>query len=282
MIDCTVIILTKNEELNITDCINSLNNKFKRVVVVDSFSDDNTTSISKNLGAEIYFNHFVNYGVQFQWALDNTNIETNWVFRFDADERLTPESLAEIEVLCEQNKETNVNGIIFKLELNFLGKKLKHGGTYPFKKLCIFKFGKAYMELREMDEQIVINSGKIIEMKSISKHEDYKDLTTWINKHNWYATRAVSDYFSHVNKKLITKNMDFPSKLRRLLKYKIYYKLPMRFRAWSYFIYRYLFRLGFLDGKEGFYYAFFQAYWYRLLIDAKILEKIKKEKCAEK
>jgi glycosyltransferase involved in cell wall biosynthesis len=275
MADLTTIILTKNEELNIKECINSVKAVSKRIVVVDSFSTDKTVEIAQTLGAEIYEHEFVNYGKQFQYALDNIDVKTKWVFRFDADERLTEESASELEKLCVENENTDINGFIFKLEVNFLGKSLKHGGTYPFKKLCIFKFGLGYMEDRSMDEQIILTEGRSIEMKTVSKHIDFRDLTYWIAKHNWYATRAAKDYFDNNGKPGDYSKLDYPAKVRRFVKYKIYYKLPIRLRCWMYFVYRYIFRLGFLDGKEGFFYAFFQAYWYRLLVDAKIHESQK-------
>ena len=224
------------------------------------------------MGADIYKHEFINYGKQFQYALENTNINTKWVFRIDADESLTSESYEEIKQLIEKNNNTNVNGIVFCLNVTFLGKELRHGGMVPFKKLCIFKFGKAYMETRYMDEQIVLTEGDIIEMKTCAKHDDYKDLTYWINKHNWYATRAAKDYIEMHDKTENLQKLDTPSKINRFVKYKLYNKLPSRFRCWLYFIYRYYFRLGFLDGKEGFLFAFFQAYWYRMLIDAKVFE----------
>ena len=278
MIDLTAIILTKNEEKNLSDCIDSVRDVAKRIIVVDSYSNDDTLKIAEEKGADIYQHPFENYGKQFQWAMDHTDIDTEWIFRFDADERLTPDSARELIRLCTENADTDVNGIIFTLEVVFLGRKLKHGGTYPFKKLCIFKRGMAYMEERSMDEQLVLTAGRSVEMKCVSEHHDFRDLTFWINKHNWYATRAAKDYFDFKGKEDTYQNLDFPSKIRRIIKYKIYYKLPMRFRCWLYFIYRYVFRLGFLDGKEGFFYAFFQAYWYRLLVDAKIYEAIKMDK----
>lgn len=278
MADLTTIILTKNEELNIERCINSVKKVSKRIVVVDSFSTDKTVEIAKALGAEVYQHEFINYGKQFQYAMDNTNIQTQWVFRFDADERLTEEGSAELEELCKKHKDTDVNGFIFKLEVNFLGRSLKHGGTYPFKKLCIFKYGKAYMEERSMDEQIVLTEGRCIEMKTVSEHLDFRDLSYWISKHNWYATRAAKDYFDHLDSGDDYTKLDLTCKLRRIIKYKIYYKMPMRMRCWMYFIYRYWIRLGFLDGKEGFIYAFLQAYWYRILVDAKIYESKQQNK----
>ncbi|MGX7132231.1 glycosyltransferase family 2 protein [Enterococcus songbeiensis] len=270
----TVVILTKNEETNLPECLESLNKRFQRVVIVDSFSTDGTKNVAKHYNAEFVQHEFVNYGKQFQWAITHLDITTQWIFRLDADERLTSESLNEIAVLSEKNKDTNVNGIIFPLEVNFLGKRLRHGGTFPFKKLCIFKQGKAFMEEREMDEQIVLTEGISVEMKHISKHEDFKDLTFWIDKHNWYASRAAKDYLHNLqnNGKDDYQSLDTPAKIRRFLKYGLYYRLPSIIRTNAYFLYRYIFRLGFLDGYAGFLYAFFQAYWYRVLVDAKIYE----------
>lgn len=272
MADITAIILTKNEEKNIKRCIESITGLCSRIVVMDSYSNDQTCNIAESLGAEIYKHEFVNYGAQFQYALDTVGIQTQWVFRIDADESLTEESYEEIRSLTKIHSNTDVNGIIFCLDVTFLGKQLHHGGLVPFKKLCIFKFNKAYMECRYMDEQIVLTEGRTVEMKTRARHDDYKNLTYWINKQNWYASRAAKDYLEMDDITENIKSLDFPSKVNRFVKYKIYRHLPSRFRCWLYFVYRYYIRLGFLDGREGFYFAFFQAYWYRQLIDAKVFE----------
>ena len=128
MIDLTAIILTKNEELNIADCINSIKDLAKRIVVIDSFSTDRTVQIAKELGAEVYEHEFINYSKQFLYGLNETDIRTTWVLRIDADERLTDASGKEIENLCSENMQTDVNGIILRFEVTFLGKKLRHGG----------------------------------------------------------------------------------------------------------------------------------------------------------
>ncbi|MGM7314197.1 glycosyltransferase family 2 protein [Enterococcus casseliflavus] len=271
-IDMTVIILTKNEEKNLSDCLESLKDSFERVIIVDSYSEDETYSISQKYNCEFVQHAFVNYGEQFQWALEHLEIKTKWVFRLDADERLTEKSLDEIKFLANKHYEDNVNGIVFPLEVKFMGKRLRYGGTYPFKKLCIFKKDFAYMEKREMDEQIIITEGEIVEMKNVSLHEDFKSLTYWIDKHNWYATRAAKDFLNRAKKGDEYADLDRSAKIRRYVKYNIYYKLPSIIRTSSYFFYRYFIRLGFLDGYIGFLYNFLQAYWYRVLVDAKIYE----------
>lgn len=271
----TAIILTRNEESNLPACIKSIDGVVDRIVVVDSFSSDETVNVALDLGAEVIQHEFINYGAQFQFALDNASIDTQWVLRIDADERMTADSSSEMVSLCELNKDTDVNGIVMRLKIHFMGKELRHGGAYPMRKLCIFKYAEAFMETRYMDEQIVLKRGKCIEMKHDVEHDDYKDLSFWIGKHNWYATRAAKDYLENLSQDDDSADkLDANSKINRLVKQRVYYKLPSRIRTWLYFAYRYYFRLGFLDGRAGYWYAFFQAYWYRTLVDAKIYESL--------
>lgn len=272
MADLTAIILTKNEEKNIKECIESIQDVAKRIVVIDSFSSDNTVQSAKDLGVEIYQHDFLNYAKQFIYGMEIANIKTKWVLRIDADERLTDKSAAELEYLCNENEETDVNGIVVRFQVEFMGKKLKHGGIYPFRKLLVFKSGIGYIENRNMDEHIILSHGKSVEMKNDSLHHDYKDLTYWVNKHNWYASREVLDYYQFGLGKEDGRDLDKRAKLKRIIKFGIYYKLPMGMRAHLYYLYRYYIKLGFLDGKEGKIFAFMQAYWYRYLVDAKIYE----------
>ena len=273
MTDLTAIVLTKNEELNIRDCLASIQPLAKRIVVVDSFSADRTAEIAKEFGADVYQHEFVNYSKQFLYGLNETGIDTKWIFRIDADERLTEASRAEIESLCELNMDTDVNGIILRFEVTFLGKKLRHGGIYPFRKLLVFKRGIGTIEDRYMDEHIVLAEGRTVEVKNDSEHHDFKDLAYFIQKHNWYSSREVLDYIE--NTKLQHEDgreLNHKAGVKRWIKFHIYYKLPMGMRAHLYYWYRYYIKLGFLDGKEGKIYAFMQAYWYRYLVDAKIYE----------
>jgi len=272
MADITAIILTLNEEKNIVKCIKSIQPVVKRIVVVDSYSTDRTVEIAKELGAEVIQNKFINQSQQFIFAIDSLDISSKWIFRIDADERLTEKSAQELCELTENHSADNVNGIIVRFEVNFMGKKLRHGGVYPFRKLVVFKTGTAHMEKRNMDEHILLDIGTSVQMKSDCLHQDFKTLHDWIDKHNKYSDREVLDYFA---KKDVQegKKLSGGARFKRFVKFKIYYKLPMGFRAWLYYCYRYYFKLGFLDGKAGKIFAFLQAYWYRFLVDAKIYEK---------
>lgn len=268
--DITAIILTKNEEKNIVDCINSICNIVKRIVIIDSFSTDKTVEIAKRMGAEIYQHEFENYAKQYIYGVEISKIDTIWTLRIDADERLTEESAKELEELCNINNNTNVSGIVLRFKKNFLGKDLYHGGIYPWKKMNCYKTKLGHIEDRMMDEHIVLDSGDVVTMKNDSLHFDFKSLEFFIDKHNWYSTRECIDYFNHKNQIATNETVD----IKTWVKMHLYYKLPLGLRAHLYYIYRYYIKLGFLDGKEGKIYTFLQAYWYRFLVDAKIYEKL--------
>ena len=284
MADITAIILTKNEEVNIEKCITSIRPIVRRIVVVDSGSCDRTAEVAKALGAEVLVNELKPFlfSFYFLYGMEHAGIQTKWVFRIDADEELTEESAREIEELCDANEETDVNGIVVRFEVNFMGRPIHHGGVYPFRKLLLFKYGKGTIEDRYMDEHCIIFEGRTVETVHDSLHHDYKGLSAWIEKHNNYSTREMQDYFNSLSDDAATglgaeHDLDAKAKFKRFLRWKVYYRFPAGFRAWAYYFYRYYVRLGFLDGREGKIFCFMQAYWYRFLVDAKIYEQEKKD-----
>lgn len=269
----TAIVLAKNEEKNISNCLKSLAGLVKRIVVVDSGSIDKTVDIARSFGADIYSHEFVHYAAQFNWALDNVDITTKWVYRIDADEVVTPELADEISKACAEHDNDDVNGFVMRFKIYFMGRFLTHGGIYPFYNLTIFKTGHGRYEDRAMGEHIFLSSGRTIVLQNDCLHYDFKDLDAWISKHNWYATREVSDYFDIMGKHDDLESLYGEAEKTKSLRDKVYYRLPKFLRAHLYFIYRYYFKLGFLDGKPGKIHAFLQAYWYRFLVDAKIYER---------
>ena len=279
MNDITAIILTKNEEVNIARCINSIAELADRIVVVDSGSTDKTLEIAKKMGAEIYCHEpFEHYAKQFNWALDNVGVQTKWIYRIDSDEVVTDELKKEIINACAEHSDDDVNGFVMKFKVYFMGRFLTHGGIYPFYNLTIFKNGFGRYEERAMGEHIVLTEGKTIDLQNDCLHYDFKDLTSWINKHNWYATREVNDYLETLAKHQAETSLYHEAEKTKKLRDGLYYKLPKFWRAKFYYWYRYYIKLGFLDGKAGKVHAFLQAYWYRFLIDAKIMEYEIKEK----
>jgi len=258
-IPVSVIILTYNEELNLENCLKNIAAWANEIFVVDSYSTDSTLEIARKYGATIIQHPFVNQAQQFNWALDNLDIKNEWILRLDADEYLTEELKQEIIKLTPPQ---GVNGYYIKRRVYFMGRWIKHGGYYPVRLLRLFRNGKAKSEWRKMDEHIVLLEGRAGKLKNDFVDDNKKPLTDWIAKHNSYSSREAEDVLSG----------DY-GRARK----KFFYHLPLFCRAFLYFIYRYFFRFGFFDGKEGLIFHFLQGLWYRFLIDAKLYE-IKKNK----
>ena len=285
MVDLTVIILTKNEEKNLRKCIESFRGIVKRFVIVDCYSTDNTEKLCKELNEELhnndscldfYQNEWVDYATQLNWGLTQTGIDTEWSMRMDADEELTEELANEIEEKLS-DLEMPINGVIIRRRLIFMGRWIKHGGRYPEYLLRIFRTGKAECEMKIMDEHMILLEGTTINFKYDLIDNNQKDLEWWTAKHNWYSNREVLDYQMTIEKKMCESLEYFgesskQAKIKRKMKNDGYYKMPRFWRAHIYYIYRYYFRLGFLDGTEGKIFHFLQAYWYRFLVDAKMYQ----------
>jgi glycosyltransferase involved in cell wall biosynthesis len=281
MVDATAIILTKNEEKNIVDCLQSMNGFAKRCVVIDCGSTDDTVKLARENGADVYFHEFEYYAKQFNWGIDNCDINTEWIIRLDADERFPPELCCEIEDLIERNRDTQMNGITIEADLFFLGRCMKHGPRNK-RKMMMFKkeFGK--IEDRRRDAHSILSKGFSISTKNKFLHYDFKDLDSYIKRYNWYATREMQDYIDFKQGISTEIETDKTIQKQRKKKFGLYYKAPKYLRAWMWFIYNYIFRLGFVDGKEGLIFCFLECYWYRLLVDAKIYEHEKFDSKFEK
>lgn len=275
MVDLTVVILTKNEEKNLRKCIESFRGIPKRIIVVDSYSTDSTVDVAKSLGAEVVEHRFENHAAQFNWAIENLDIDTMWVSKMDADEEWLPELAEEIENKLYKLSD-NVKGVILRRRVYFMGRWLRHGGKYPELLLRIFRAGYGMSEMKMMDEHLIITDGDTVTFENDFIDNNNKSLEWWINKHNWYSNKEVLDRQmktdNNSNESVNDTTTSFQAKMKRFLKNNGYYSLPKFFRAHIYFIYRYYFRLGFLDGLEGKIYTFLQAYWYRFLVDAKMYE----------
>ena len=277
MLDIAVVILTYNEERHIERCIQSIKKYSDNIYIIDSYSTDNTIQICKSLNVNILQNKFINQSKQFTWALDNINFKTEWTLRLDADEYLEDNLIIEIK-----NKLPNINkdivGINLKRKHIFMDKWIKFGGRYPLILLRLWRTGHGYIEDRWMDEHIMVEGGKTITLKNNFCDHNLNNLSFFINKHDWYAGREVVDILldnlkiKNDKKKLSTKNTSFNVSLKRFFKESFYNKLPIGLGPLLYFLYRYIFLLGFLDGKVGLIYHFLQGFWYRFLVESKLVE----------
>ena len=271
----TVVILTLNEEKHLARCLASLDGIENFVLVVDSFSSDNTHKIAKDYGASVICHDFINQAQQFNWALKQLNDKTEWILRLDADEYLTPKLSQEIKNSL-MNIKPNINGIFMNRRMCFQGKLIKYGGVFPVQVMRLFKHGYGECENRWMDEHILV-SGDTQNLEGEIIDNNMNNLSWWINKHNNYATREAVDLlnleynFSESNS-IASLNMGKRTRFKRWIKEFFYARMPRGLRALVYFLYRYIFCLGFLDGKEGLNFHFLQGFWYRYLIDAKVGE----------
>lgn len=269
------IILTYNEEQHITKCINSIKDVVDEIYVIDSFSTDKTVEIAKALGANVFQNPWKNYATQFNWALENCNIKTDWIWRIDADEYANEKLIENLKKQMPNIKE-QVTGIYVRRGIVFLGKLLKHGTWAPRWNLKIFRNKVGRCENRWMDEHIILEYGEKIQVEGYQIDENFNDFTWWTDKHNHYATREMVDmlftkYQLGTNNEVESKLFGTNEQRKRWMKVR-YINTPLFIRPFINFSYRYIFRFGFLDGKQGFIWHILQGFWYRFLVDAKLFE----------
>jgi len=269
------IILTLNEEKHLSRCLASLEGVVDAVLVVDCFSIDDTLRIAEARGALVVQNEWVNYAVQFNWALTQLDSDTDWVLRIDADEYLTSDLAAEIRNRL-RGVGSDVDGVFCGRRMTFQGHLIRFGGVFPIRVLRLLRYGRGRCENRWMDEHIKV-AGPTTDFRGELIDDNINTLSWWTAKHNSYSSREAVDI---LNLKYSFMPRDSVASLRtgsqagvkRWIKEAVYARLPGGFRAAAYFFYRYVIRLGFLDGQAGTAFHFFQGFWYRYLVDAKVAE----------
>lgn len=273
-VSLTAIILTFNEHLHIRRCIENVRRVASQVIVVDSGSTDGTVAIARSLGAMVLTNPWVNHAVQFNWVLDHAPIETEWVMRLDADEYLDETLMARLPAALAGAPE-GVAGFEVKRPTVFLGRRIAHGGMAP-RLLRFWHRGAARCELRWMDEHMVMESGAVRRLPGNIVDDNLNDLTWWTDKHNRYANREAVDllWLRHgaADRAQDTRRSLMGGGINRLLKERVYARLPLGIRPWLFFAYRMILRGGFLDGYRGMMFHTLQGLWYRQLVDAKVMQ----------
>jgi glycosyltransferase involved in cell wall biosynthesis len=180
-IQLTVVILTKNEERNIVDCIESVG-WADEVVVFDSFSEDRTVEIAQELGARVIQHPFRNYAEQRNAAMEA--VESRWVFFVDADERATPELAAEVRQVVKDK--TKVGWWVPRYNYIF-GRLTRHAGWFPDYQLRLLKRGRArYDPTREVHE-VVIFDGQAGYLKNVLIHYNYDNLSQFLERQSRYT-----------------------------------------------------------------------------------------------
>lgn len=271
----SAIILTFNEELHIKRCIESLLPVVDHIYILDSYSTDSTLDIISSYdNVSVLKNKFINHAAQFNYALDNFKINSEWVIRVDADEYIDEGLHAYLkESLCKLPQ--SISGVYLNRHITFMNKLLRHGGMSDYWILRLWRNGFGRCEQRWMDEHIVLSGGDTIKADGKLIDDNLNTLSWWAHKHVDYSTREAIDI---ITTELKEQRSSFEAKLfgtksqrTRLLK-NFYNSVPLFIRPFFYFFYRYLFLGGFLDGTQGFLWCFFQGFWYRMMVDAKVFE----------
>lgn len=268
----SVVVLAFNEARNLPDLFQSLQGLNAVVHVVDSFSTDESREIAARAGAIVVQHPFENYGAQRNWAQDHLGLEAEWVLHLDADERLSPGLVSEINNIVSRN-DPGYDGYMLRKRSVFLGKWIRHGGHYPSYHLRLYRKRKGRCEDRLYDQHYLVD-GPVGRLKNDYVDIITTDLNSWSTRHlRWAGLEAremvAASGTGQVNPRL-TGN---PIERRRWMRQRVYRNLPLFVRPFGYFLYRYVLRLGFLDGTEGLIFHFLQGFWYRFLVDAKIYEE---------
>lgn len=261
-----IVILTYNSEKNIQKTLNSIKSISKNIFIIDSYSDDKTLKISKKFNCKIIQRKFINYSNQRNWIINRLNKDFEWQLHLDADESLDINLIKSIKkTISNINKKRS---FLIKRKYYFLGKKLNYPGLNEWH-LRLFKSKSTTCENRSYDQHFITKS-KTYKINSGYMHDNDKlNLKLWKDKHRrWAKMEAYDIKNKKIYKNKFKKKFD-PRYYSRDLK-RLYYHLPKYLRVFCYFIYRYFFKLGFIDGKIGFLFCFYQAFWFRLLVDYEI------------
>ncbi len=265
-----VILLTFNSAGVIERTLRAALDVSRSVFIVDSGSSDDTVAIAKALGCDVVNRPFKHYADQRNWAIDEFGARSEWQLHLDADEVLDAEAIAEIRrVLAAPGEAT---GFIFRRRTYFMGQALRFGGNDNFH-LRLFKTGTARCEDRLYDQHFVADRPGV-RLRGVLHDMNVGSLTEWTARHNRWSDLEAAELrrpTAEVGGQVVARLSADPRERRRYYKGR-YYNAPPILRAMLLFAYRYLLQGGFLDGRAGFLYAFFQVLWFRMLVDAKLQE----------
>ncbi len=226
--ELSVVIISLNEEDRIEDALKSCSGIADEIVVVDSYSTDNTIKIAETYGAKIFKNKFTDYGSQKNFALDKASFP--WVLNLDADERISNTLKLEIQKIKQyKNHEIIPDGFLIKRKTAYMGKWITHSGWYPDRKLRLFRKEKSKWQGR-IHEALILD-GKTAKMEGEILHFTYRNITDHIRRLNNYSRMQAEDIVKKGTKMLFLRAVLLP---------------PITFLRF------YLWKMGILDGFPGF------------------------------
>jgi glycosyltransferase involved in cell wall biosynthesis len=264
-----VIILTFNSEATVRNTLISAAKVTKEIHVVDSYSTDRTLDIIKAYDVNVIQHEFVNYSAQRNWAIDNLPLKSEWQLHLDADERLSDGLIEELKMLVPPD---HINGYYLARLVHFLGRPIYHGGMFPIWHMRLFRNGTGRCESRYYDQHFLI-AGDTRRLSHPIIDDHRMTLGEWTSRHNRWADAEVNEIAEPVREGVIDAKLSgSPIEKKRVLKAG-YYRMPLFLRAFLLFFYRYILRMGFLDGREGLIFFALQTFWFRFLVDAKLFER---------
>lgn len=268
---CVVVILTFNSASIIRETVSQAKKVSPHVFAVDSHSTDGTPAILAELGCTVVQRPFSNYSDQRNWAISQIEPSYGWQLHLDADEVLDDRAVAEINAVLASTPE--FEAYLIRRRDYFMGKMLRFSGVNPWH-LRLFRSGVGRCESRLYDQHF-ISPAKPGRLNGFMHDKNAARLSDWIASHNRWSDAEAKEKLGPraASDNVLQPRLTGDARERTRFIKEIYYKLPTGLRSVSYFVYRYVFRLGFLDGRTGFYFAFFQALWFRMLVDAKMYEK---------
>jgi hypothetical protein len=269
LLPITAVIITKNEELHIRRLLRNINGIFNEIVILDSFSEDRTGDIALEYNVKFIKNKFKNFGDQRNVAMKSSEVTNKWVFFIDADEIVDDDLITELRLIFT-GKITH-DGFYINRKFIFMNKWIKYGGYYPIYLLRLVNKEKTNCT-GIINEHLQID-GKTTKIKNghLIDH-NLNNFQYWVNKHNNYSDLESIEFFT----KSITFNtspISSQAGFKNYIKIKIYNNIPLFFRPFAYFFYRFFLKLGFLDGYKGFIYHTCQGFIFWFFVDVKIYEK---------
>lgn len=272
-----IVILTYNEEKNITKCLESVKSLNAPIYIIDSFSTDATQSIAESYHAHFIANKFSTHTIQWKFGLSQVPSEIDWVLGLDADQTLTPELAKEIKDIFDSPDEIMYSGFYLRRRNYFLGKWIRFGGYQNRFLLKLFKKDAVYLDDSELMDHHFYVKGKTARLENdIIENNLKEDLEFWKLKHVKYAELQAKEEYDKLlsNSGNLFGNQDE----RRLFLKSTWNRMPLFVRPVLYFLYRYFLLGGFLDGFIGAKFHYLQAYWYRRTVDQNIFNLKAKSK----
>jgi hypothetical protein len=240
---------------------------------------DGTVRCAERYGAHVLFHPFENHPKQWDYALKAFKITTPWTIGLDADQIVSEELYKKLLNFSSSSISPEVNSIYFNRKNYFKGRWIKHGGYFPKYLLKMFRTGIGYSDLNEnMDHRFIVPGKTLIWNDGYLVEDNTKEnrISFWIEKHNRYSEQIAVEELErqlHIRQQTLAPKI-FGSPDEKIAYLKSYWwRMPLYLRPVLYFSYRYFFKLGILDGKQGFIFHFLQGFWFRLIVDIKIEEK---------